>query len=140
MSENELSMYIENIKPAFSDDRGHIFDILTDENIRHVGFFTIKSNSIRGKHYHKEQKQFTFVYRGQVKVRTKNLLEPNSKIQEFDLKEMDLIVFPAYCYHEMTGIKDSECMVFTSKGRGGDSYEEDTFRVEDIESFELSQK
>ena len=133
-------MHIVNVKPVFSDDRGHIYDVLTDENIHHVGLFTINRNSVRGKHYHKEQKQYTLVYRGHVKVRTKNLLEPGSKIEEFDLKDMEMILFPAYCYHEIIGMNESECMVFTSKGRERDSYEEDTFRVENIESFELSQE
>lgn len=130
-------MKIIKINPVFSDDRGHIFDILTNENIQHVGLFTIKKNHIRGKHFHKEQKQYTFVKTGQIRVRTKNLLEDHAKIEEFEVKEMEMILFPTYCYHEITGINDAECLVFTSKSRNSDSYEEDTFRVNDIENFSL---
>ena len=130
-------MKIEKIKPVFSDDRGEIYDVLSDQKIQHIGFFTIKKNSVRGKHFHKEQKQYTWVKHGHIQVKIKNLLEKDSKIEEAELKEMDLILFPPYCYHEIIGISDSECLVFTSKTREGNSYEEDTYRVKDIESFEL---
>ena len=130
-------MKIDKIKPVFSDERGSIYDVLTDENIHHVGYFTIKSGSIRGKHYHKEQKQYTWVHKGRIKVRTKNLLDKNAKIEELELGEMEMILFPTHCYHEIIGINDSECMVFTSKSRDGNLYEEDTFRVNNIESFNL---
>ena len=34
-------------------------------------------------------------------------------------------------------LEDCECLIFTSKSRKGSGYEEDTFRVEDINSFNL---
>ena len=40
-------MKIDKIKPVFSDDRGDIYDILTDESIQHVGLFTIAKNAVR---------------------------------------------------------------------------------------------
>jgi dTDP-4-dehydrorhamnose 3,5-epimerase-like enzyme len=131
-------MKIDKIKPVFSDDRGDIYDILTDESIQHVGLFTIAKNAVRGKHFHKEQKQYTFVKKGCIKVKIKNLLEKNSNVEEMQLKEMDMILFPSYCYHEITGISDSECLVLTSRTRKDNSYEEDTYRVSDIESFKLN--
>ena len=51
---------------------------------------------------------------------------------------MDMILFPSYCYHEVTGIDDSECLVLTSRTRKDNSYEEDTYRVSNIESFKLN--
>lgn len=134
---DKILMKIDRIKPVFSDNRGEIYDILTDQNIQHIGLFTIKKDSVRGKHFHKEQKQYTLVKKGHIKVKIKNLLEKNSKVEEKELKEMDMILFPTYCYHEVIAISDSECLVFTSKTREGNSYEEDTYRVNDIESFEL---
>lgn len=130
-------MKIVKINPVFSDERGNIYDILTNENIQHIGLFTIKKNHVRGKHFHKEQKQYTVVKTGQIKVKIKNLLEDNAKIEEFELKEMEMVLFPAYCYHEIIGITDAECFVFTSKSRQDNSYEEDTFRVNNIEDFSL---
>lgn len=131
-------MKIEKIKPVFTDNRGEIYDILIDQSIQHIGYFTIKKGSVRGKHFHKQQKQYTLVQKGHVTVIVKNLLEKNSKIEEIELKEMDMVLFPPYYYHEVIGISDSECLVLTSKTREGKSYEEDTYRVNDIESFELN--
>ena len=61
-------MEIRKISPAFEDDRGSIWDFLTDETIHHVGFLITKKNSIRGKHFHKEQKQYTLVTKGKMKI------------------------------------------------------------------------
>ena len=48
-----------------------------------------------------------------------------------------MIMFPPYNYHSIEAINYSECMVFTSKSREGDGYEEDTYRIKDINSFEM---
>jgi dTDP-4-dehydrorhamnose 3,5-epimerase-like enzyme len=131
-------MEIDKIKPAFTDGRGEIYDILSDPSIRHIALFTINKDSVRGKHFHKEEKQWLFVLKGQIKVKTKNLLEKNSNIEEFELKEKDLIFFPTYSYREILGISNSECLFITSKSRKDNSNVADTFTVNDIESFELN--
>ena len=135
---DKILMKIDKIKPVFSDDRGEIYDILSDPSIQHVSMFTINKDSVRGKHFHKEEKQWMFVLKGQIKVKTKNLLEKNSKVEEIELKEKDLIFFPAYSYREIIGISNSECLFITSKSRKDNSHVEDTYTVSDIESFELS--
>ena len=66
-------MEITKIKPAFEDDRGSIWDFLTDDTVHHVGFLISKKSAIRGKHFHKEQKQYTLVLNGKIKVTVKNL-------------------------------------------------------------------
>jgi dTDP-4-dehydrorhamnose 3,5-epimerase-like enzyme len=131
-------MEIDKIKPAFTDDRGEIYDILSDPSIQHITIFTINKDSVRGKHFHKEEKQWLFVLKGQIKVKTKNLLEKDSKIEEFELKEKDLIFFPTYSYREILGISNSECLFITSKSRKNNLNLNDTFTVNDIESFELN--
>ena len=135
---DKILMKIDKIKPVFSDDRGEIYDILSDPSIQHVSMFTINKDSVRGKHFHKEEKQWMFVLKGQIKVTTKNLLEKNSKVEEIELKEKDLIFFPPYSYRAITGISNSECLFITSKSRKDNSHVEDTYPVSDIESFELS--
>lgn len=130
-------MEITRISPAFEDDRGSIWDFLTDDIIHHVGFLVSKKGAIRGKHFHKEQKQYTLVQSGKIRVITKNLEENNSKIETKELGKMDMVFFPSYMYHSIEALEDSECLIFTSKSRKGSGYEEDTFRVEDITSFNL---
>jgi len=133
-------MKIKKIKPAFRDKRGAIYDFLTDENIHHVGTVTIKKNYVRGKHFHKKQDQYTLVYKGKVRIVTKNLNKKNSKIESFLLKKMEMVLFPAFWYHSVQALEDSECIVFTSKSRKGKGYEKDTFPINDIKSFTLNKK
>jgi len=133
-------MKIKKIKPAFRDKRGAIYDFLTDENIHHVGMVTIKKNYVRGKHFHKKQDQYTLVYKGKVRIVTKNLNKKNSKIESFLLKKMEMVLFPAFWYHSVQALEDSECIVFTSKSRKGKGYEKDTFPINDIKSFKLNKK
>jgi dTDP-4-dehydrorhamnose 3,5-epimerase len=129
---------IIKIEPAFVDERGSILDLLGNEQINHIGMLLSKKDSIRGKHYHKKQKQYTLVLNGKIRIVTKDLSKKNSMIESFQLNKMEMALFPTFCYHSLEAIEDSECLIFTSKGREGDSYEEDTFRINDIESFDLT--
>ena len=54
--DSKKQMEIDKIKPAFTDDRGEIYDILSDPSIQHITIFTINKDSVRGKHFHKEEK------------------------------------------------------------------------------------
>jgi dTDP-4-dehydrorhamnose 3,5-epimerase len=130
-------MKITKIKPAFVDDRGSISDLLTDENIQHAGLLESKKGSVRGKHFHKEQQQYTLVLSGKIRVVVKNLLDDNSKLETSDLGKMEMVFFPPFHYHLIEALEDSECLVFTTKSRLGTGYEDDTFRVSDIASFRL---
>ena len=125
------------MKPAFEDQRGSIWDFLTDETIHHIGLLITKKNTIRGKHFHKEQKQYTLVLSGKIRVTAKNLHDNNSELEIKELKKMDMVFFPPYMYHSVEALVDSECLIFTSKSRKDSGYEDDTFRVEDINSFIL---
>ena len=72
-----------------------------------------------------------------MKLVTKNLLDKNAEVVVTELNEMDIVLFPPFCYHALEATEDYECLIFTSKSREGTGYEEDTFRVQDIESFKL---
>lgn len=128
---------IKKLEPVFNDERGEIWDFLTNDVIHHIGFFTSKKGAIRGKHYHKEQKQYTLVSKGKIRVTVKNILDDDSKIETYELGEMEMILFPPFCYHSVEALEDSQCLVFTSKSREGTGYEDDTFRIGDIHSFKL---
>ena len=80
-----MLMEITKIEPAFEDERGSIWDFLTDETTHHIGFLVSKKGSIRGSHYHKEQKQYTLVTKGKIKVTIKNLQDVNSQIETKEL-------------------------------------------------------
>jgi dTDP-4-dehydrorhamnose 3,5-epimerase-like enzyme len=128
---------ISSISPAFEDERGSIWDLLTDENIHHIGMLKTKKNSIRGRHFHKKQKQYTLVLKGKIQVCVKDLGQKSSEIEKFMLNEMEMVLFPPLMYHSLEAIEDSICLIFTSKSRSIQSYEEDTFRVSKIKTFSL---
>ena len=133
----QRNVNITTMKPAFEDQRGSIWDFLTDETIHHIGLLITKKDTIRGKHFHKEQKQYTLVLSGKIRVTAKNLHDNNSELEIKELKKMDMVFFPPYIYHSVEALVDSECLIFTSKSRKDSGYENDTFRVEDINSFIL---
>ena len=126
------------IKPAFADERGSISDLLVNEQIDHIGMLISKKGSIRGKHYHKEQKQYTLVLNGKIRIVTKDVTKVDSEIESMDVDEMEMVLFPPFYYHSLESLEDSKCLIFTSKSRIGNSYEEDTIRIENIESFKLT--
>jgi len=130
-------MKITKISPAHIDNRGSIWDLLSNDKVDHIGLLLSKKNSIRGKHFHKLQKQYTLVFEGKIKVTAKNLLDENSPIEKILLNEMEMALFPPYYYHSLEALEDSKCLIFTDRSRVGNRYEEDTFRVEDIETFSL---
>jgi len=51
-----------------------------------------------------------------------------------------MVLFPAFWYHSVEALEDSDCIVFTSKSRKGKGYQKDTFPVNDIKSFTLNKK
>ena len=125
------------LKSAFDDERGSIWDIVGDDIIHHSGYLISKKNSIRGKHFHKEQKQYTILLHGKMRILIKNLLNPDAKLEIIDLNEMEMILIPPFHYHSLEAIENSECLILTSKSRTNTGYENDTIRVNDIESFTL---
>ena len=133
----QRNVNITTMKPAFEDQRGSIWDFLTDETIHHIGLLITKKDTIRGKHFHKEQKQYTLVLSGKIRVTAKNLHDNNYELEIKELKKMDMVFFPPYMFHSVEALVDSECLIFTSKSRKDSGYENDTFRVEDINSFIL---
>ena len=130
-------MEIKKISPAFTDERGTITDLLTNVKVDHIGHIFSNSGAIRGRHFHKEQTQWTLVLKGKLKVIEKNLLKKDSEIFSAELEPMDIICTPPNTYHSHEALEDTEYLVFTTKGREGTAYEEDTIRVEDLDSFEL---
>jgi dTDP-4-dehydrorhamnose 3,5-epimerase-like enzyme len=130
-------MEIIKLEPAFKDERGSIWDFLSDDTIHHSGYLISKKNSIRGKHFHKQQKQYTLILKGIMEITIKNLQIPNSSLEKFVLHPFEMLLIPPYHYHSLVSLDDSECIIFTSKSRANMGYEEDTFRIKDIDLFTL---
>jgi len=130
-------MEIIKLNLAFVDERGSIWDLLSDDTIHHSGYLISKKNSIRGKHYHEEQKQYTLLLKVSMKLSIKNLKDPKSSLEVFVLHPFEMILIPPFYYHSLEALEDCECIIFTSKSRANMGYEEDTFRIENIDSFSM---
>jgi oxalate decarboxylase/phosphoglucose isomerase-like protein (cupin superfamily) len=131
-----MTLEVKKVLPAFTDDRGDIVDVITDKTITHVGRITFTSGSIRAKHFHKKSNQYNYVLSGKIELTVKNLKD-NSDIEIISLEPNDLILVPPYWYHSLKSTSNAELMIFTTSPRNDGGYEDDTFRVTDIQNFSL---
>ena len=61
-----------HLKPAFSDNRGDITDIIDHTEIEAVTIITFNPGVVRGNHYHKETVQWNYLISGKVLYRSKS--------------------------------------------------------------------
>ena len=123
-------MSVKKIAPTFTDARGSIYDILEDTPVGHIGMITSKKGFIRGKHYHKQSTQYTFVVNGRLEFLTRNMRDSHAKSERVILERGDLVETPPLVAHAMRFLEDSTLLDFTTKSRTADGYENDTVRVE----------
>ena len=126
-------MEINTVKPSFKDERGTIQDILINEPIEHITVITSKRDVTRGNHYHKKTIQWVYVHSGKLKSLTQ---KENENVVIRNLEPGDLIKTEALEKHALKALEDSIFYVFTKGPRGGDNYENDTYRLDkDLEDF-----
>lgn len=119
-------MQIINIKPVYTDERGIITDLLQDETINAVTIISFAEGAVRANHYHKETFQWNYVLSGSIKIVTQL---PNHEKVETLMNRGDFVVTVPNENHALTAVKQSELLVLTKGPRGGDNYENDTFRL-----------
>ena len=126
---------VKKIKKFFSDNRGEIIDIFTHEPKDHCTIVTFTKNAIRGNHYHKKSVQSAYVLNGRFKIyslivkKESKINLKNSKLKK--VKKGDYIThekFEAHAYKCIS--RFGTLLVFTKGIRGGQYYEDDTFRLE----------
>lgn len=120
---------IEKLRPAFSDGRGTITDILSGE-MHNLGIITSRKGSIRGNHYHKAQTQYTYVLKGKIEMITKDLRKLGSVPKTAIISEGELITHPAMVAHAYKALEDTVFLAITTKRRDKGGYDEDTFKIE----------
>ena len=119
-------MKVMRIQPAFEDERGKITDILAKEEIQFVTLITQAKGTTRGNHYHKETIQWNYVLEGKLKLLTQVVGSP---VQSTLLEAGDLAVTDHGERHALEALEDSVFLVFTRGIRGGEDYENDTYRL-----------
>jgi dTDP-4-dehydrorhamnose 3,5-epimerase-like enzyme len=117
---------------SFSDDRGTITDIFYKAGINHACLITNSANAIRGNHYHKYTTQYTYVLTGSMIYYSKNV-DSEEPVQEFLAKKGDFIISLPNEIHAMKTTADGCTFIAFAEGpRGGEDYENDTYRVDSI--------
>tara|TARA_R110001592_G_scaffold323732_1_gene603160 strand:+ start:9834 stop:10244 length:411 start_codon:yes stop_codon:yes gene_type:complete len=115
-----------------SDSRGYIVDLFYNDNINHVAKIVSVPNSIRGNHYHKETTQHMLITKGYLEYWYKpvNSKDPAKMVLA---EQGDIISTEPNEIHALKiGPAGNEFIVFSQGLRGGQDYELDTFRVENI--------
>ncbi len=120
-------MDVIKITPDAEDERGTIADILRQEVIDSVTLITSRKGALRGNHYHKETIQYVYVMKGRLKALSQM---PGEPARSAVLGKGDLIVNVAHERHAFLALEDSEFLVLTKGPRGGENYEDDTYRLD----------
>jgi quercetin dioxygenase-like cupin family protein len=115
------------LRPAFSDERGTIIDVIDHETINAVTLITFTKGAVRGNHYHKETIQWNYLMSGKVLLRTRR---NGQEAVDTIMAPGDLNSTGPEEHHALLALEDSEMMFFTKGPRGGKEYETDTFRME----------
>ncbi|MDP2645426.1 MAG: cupin domain-containing protein [Desulfobacterales bacterium] len=116
-----------DLKPAHTDERGVITDLLQDEEINAVTIISFAKGAVRANHYHKETYQWNYVLSGKIKIITQL---PNREKVETLITKSDFVVTVPGESHALMAVEQSELLVLTKGPRGGDNYENDTFRLD----------
>ena len=120
-------MEIKRVNPSFQDKRGVIQDILINEPIEHITVITSIKDVTRGNHFHKKTIQWVYVHSGKLKSLTQ---KENENVVSQILEPGDLIKTEVLEKHALKILEYSIFYVFTKGPRGGDNYEDDTYRLD----------
>ena len=129
-------MKYQLIEVATSDVRGSIADILWKSDFEHAAIIRSPDASTenpvhRGNHYHKLSTQAIFIVEGELTYWYKE--SPDSaEIRCTVVPKNGLVSTPPYEVHALEITQPTTFIAFSKGLRGGDSYEEDTFRVHNI--------
>ena len=117
---------------SFQDERGTIHDIFYMANMNHACVITNQPGAVRGNHYHKLTTQYTYILSGTLVYYSKALGD-EEPAHSFTAVAGDMIISDPYEIHAMrTGADGCTFIAFAEGPRGGEDYETDTYRVDDI--------
>jgi dTDP-4-dehydrorhamnose 3,5-epimerase-like enzyme len=121
-------MKFKKIEVATSDSRGNISDLMYKEEINHIAMVrTIQGNVIRGNHYHKKSTQHIFMTKGSLRYWYQPV-DKSEPIKSQLVSQYEMVTSPPFEVHALEMLNESEFLVFSQGLRGGEDYEQDTFR------------
>jgi quercetin dioxygenase-like cupin family protein len=114
------------------DDRGTIADIFYKLNVNHGCLISNAPGAVRGNHYHKLTTQYTFIVAGSLEYYSKSV-DSDKPAQVLSAKGGDFIISEPNEIHALrAGAQGCVFIAFAEGPRGGEDYENDTFRVDSI--------
>ena len=119
-------MEIIKLIPAFTDARGSITDLISDDEINAVTLITFAKGAVRANHYHEHTVQWNYVISGQILLATQ--MPGDEKIERV-LNVGDFAVTRVNERHALMGVTEAEVLIITKGPRAGEQYEKDTFRL-----------
>lgn len=126
-NKNLFGANIKKINPIFIDERGIISDLI-NEPINHVGLITTEKEAVRGSHYHRKSKQYSYILQGKFEV----LLAPYDQpvnIKKVIVNVGEIIIIPPLVIHQFKALDRAIMINMESQSRADQGYEEDTIRV-----------
>ncbi len=119
-------MELITLKPAHTDERGTITDLISDDDVNAVTLITFAKGAVRANHYHERTVQWNYILSGEILLATQM---PGEEKVERLLKPGDFAVTRENERHALKGLTDSEVLILTKGPRAGTQYENDTFRL-----------
>lgn len=113
-------------KPAFTDSRGTITDVLDGVPVECVTLLTTKKGAVRGNHYHKRTTQYAYIVHGRFRLFTQR---GTQRVKSRLVKAGELIITPPHEKHAFVALEDSLILACAHGPRSGRSYETDTYRL-----------
>lgn len=121
-------MILVSRKPAFTDERGEITDVVEGEVFDSLTVITSAKGAVRGNHYHKETTQYTYILEGRCRYYSQ---KPGAAVEQAIAVKGDLVVSPPLESHAFESLEDAVLLAFCKGPRAGTQYETDTFRLDD---------
>ena len=119
-------MEIIKLIAAYTDARGTITDLISDDEVNAVTLITFTKGAVRANHYHERTIQWNYVLSGEILLVTQM---PGAERIEKVLKKGDFAVTRENERHALQGVTEAEVLILTKGPRAGTQYENDTFRL-----------
>lgn len=123
------------LNPNFTDIRGTITDIFSNDPKQHCSIIESHDNAIRANHYHKETIQYTYIVEGRLRMASVTVndigIYSAEDIVITTLELGSLVTHQPFEAHAFKSIGRSLILAFACGIRGGDKYEADVYRLKD---------
>ncbi len=131
----------ENQEPglgSFRDERGQITDSFYQAQMNHACIITNRPGAVRGNHYHKYTTQYTYILSGNL-IYYSQPVGSDKPADQYVASPGDFIISEPNEIHAMKSCTEGSTFIaFAAGPRGGEDYENDTYRVASIVVSRLS--